>query len=788
MSNQFTTDDLRREIEKNLDAFSKEFMGKAFNPVHAIQEQAKILQSFQERVTKQIGDTRSLLERSKAFLQNPKAEGIKIVKDGLRTADQFFAKLFKTLTTDVGKIFQQKLSDFVGKVAKATDKFLKAQFNQLFGFFKRLERSNTNAFTGVRNQIGKIAGQIADRLGKTLSNWGKSSGLLKVAQGFPSMLSQVGKNSQALSALKDLPKSMGTILSVVKMVGKILPIIGAFVDLKWKNDVTNKLNQIERQASLDSRISDKQFNAVMARLSRIEASLKGSSELGAIARTANQTLSEVRSLQTSARQGFGQLPAMQGTLNSINTKVGAPQQLTPIDYNQVQAAAQRALSSFNPSITIPADVARKADLAGLAKKSDVDVIPSKIQTPTPIDYSKVQQAAQQALSTFKPTVTIPDDVARKADLVNLARRSDVDLIPSRIRQPDLTSVLAAIGVLGGSIALINGIMARRSDLADLARRSDVDAIPGKIKPPTGTTSCQYVQDKADPVNVKVPISVFGVARVEQTKTVQVHEKMVEPTKLMFEQLLEIRKGVDKVQKTTLIIRVLNTLSTIASVHNMIMLSRNLATTAGDATSAVINAIGRISGVIDKDQELIDVNEIVGKEFNKFMEEALGKELWTGTKITWKKYSSIYSSASMMLMNVRSMMDSARSIAEWTAQNTGRIGNALKRFGVVGDNAYPWMSESVGSKNKFDVALDKYRMGVENMDDKFSSIESVAGESLDIKEESENLKEQKENFDKQLKEATPITAIANDPIAELKRIGAEASKGKETEDKDLDKDD
>ncbi len=309
---------------------------------------------------------------------------------------------------------------------------------------------------------------------------------------------------------------------------------------------------------------------------------------------------------------------------------------------------------------------------------------------------------------------------------------------------------------------------------------------GSGDPPTPT--CRYKEDETEAVNVKVPVMVFGVARVEQQKALQVHEKMVDPTKLMFEQLFEIRKGIEKIQKTSLIIRVLNTLSTIASVHNMIMLSRNLATTAGDATSAVINAIGRISGVIDKDQELIDVNEIVGKEFNKFMEEALGKELWTGTKITWKKYSSIYSSASMMLMNVRSMMDSARSIAEWTAQNTGRIGNALKRFGVVGDNAYPWMSESVGSKNKFDVALDKYRMGVENMDDKFSSIESVAGESLDMKEESENLKEQKENFDKQLKEATPITAIANDPIAELKRIGAEASKGKETEDKDLDKDD
>jgi hypothetical protein len=308
---------------------------------------------------------------------------------------------------------------------------------------------------------------------------------------------------------------------------------------------------------------------------------------------------------------------------------------------------------------------------------------------------------------------------------------------------------------------------------------------GTDGPPTPTT-CRYKEDETQSTTVKVPVSLFGVARVEQTRTLQVHEKMTEPTALMFDQLLEIRKGIDKIQKTTLIIRVLNTLSTIASIHNMMMLSRNLAQTAGDATSAVINAIGRISGTIDKDQELIDVNTILAKTTDKFFEEMLGEATWKSTKKTWNQYSAIYSSAAMITQTVRGMADSAKSVAEWTANNTGRIGNALKKFGAVGENAYPWMSENVASQSKFDRALGKFKQTGENMEDTFSSVESVASESMSIKDESEELKEQAEKFEKSIKELSPKAATENDVKKAASTTEKAASPGQETTATDLNK--
>lgn len=302
------------------------------------------------------------------------------------------------------------------------------------------------------------------------------------------------------------------------------------------------------------------------------------------------------------------------------------------------------------------------------------------------------------------------------------------------------------------------------------------------------TACRYKEDEVEAVNVKVPVLLFGVARVDQQKSLQVHEKMVDPTKLMFEQLYEIRKGVEKIQKTTLIIRVLNTLSTIASIHNMMMLSRNLAQTAGDATSAVINAVGRISGVIDKDQELIDVNEILGKTTDNFFKEMLGAETWSTTKTTWKKYSAIYSSAAMMVQTVRGMHDSARSVAEWTANNTGKIGNALKKFGAVGENAYPWMSENVSSQNKFDRALDKFRDKADTMDDAFSSIESVASESMSIKDESDELKDQFTKFNEHINVAAPKAATDNVPNKKTSDDSKTASPAKDVSQSDLNKTD
>jgi lysophospholipase L1-like esterase len=208
-------------------------------------------------------------------------------------------------------------------------------------------------------------------------------------------------------------------------------------------------------------------------------------------------------------------------------------------------------------------------------------------------------------------------------------------------------------------------------------------------------------------------------------------------------------------------KVLNAMNTVLLLHNAAMLSRNLGSTLGDLTSQVLTTIG----IKDSEGAGIDVNEILGKQANSFMASLLGAEVWAGTKTSWNKASSIISSATNLMYTMRSIFDSTREILEWTAENTGKIGNALKRFRIVGENAYKWLPERVTVQNSFTRKLDRFREGVDDLDDAASSLSGVLGEVQSIQQEYADLQEQKQKFEKNISELTPKPRDENKPVSD-----------------------
>lgn len=217
-------------------------------------------------------------------------------------------------------------------------------------------------------------------------------------------------------------------------------------------------------------------------------------------------------------------------------------------------------------------------------------------------------------------------------------------------------------------------------------------------------------------------------------------------------------------------KVLNAMNTVLLLHNAAMLSRNLGSTLGDLTSQALATIG----IKDGDSP-IDVNEILGKQANNFMSSILGAEVWAGTKTSWNKASSIIASATNLMYTMRSIFDSSREIMEWTAENTGKIGNALKRFRIVGENAYKWLPERVTVQNSFTRKLDRFREGVDGLDDAASSLSGVLGEVQSIQQEYADLQEQKQKFDKNISELTPKPGEENKPVSDAAVVAKNASK-------------
>jgi hypothetical protein len=296
--------------------------------------------------------------------------------------------------------------------------------------------------------------------------------------------------------------------------------------------------------------------------------------------------------------------------------------------------------------------------------------------------------------------------------------------------------------------------------------------------------CRYAPDTDVPTQLRVFKGLNPLTKqpIYEIKTVKVHEDMSQAMSLLFDHVSELRGQSDGQFKRILnrlqIVRILNVMSTIATLHNAAMLSRNLADTLGDATSTVITAIGRATGTLSE-EDSIDVNELVGGAFNDFMESALGEDVWNGTKATWLKANRVLSSASNIITSIRSIADSQRAITEWTAENTGKIGNALKKWGVVGEKAYSWMPEKVTARTGFQKKIDDFRNGVENLDDAASSLSSVASEVVNIQDEAKQIKEQWTEFDKNVKEATTAVRPDNDPIKAAAAAAKAASPGKLT---------
>lgn len=202
-------------------------------------------------------------------------------------------------------------------------------------------------------------------------------------------------------------------------------------------------------------------------------------------------------------------------------------------------------------------------------------------------------------------------------------------------------------------------------------------------------------------------------------------------------------------------RVINILIWINTLHNAYMLSSSLTDTL---FSIIDNILSLATSVFlkDVDDNSIDTKEIFGGLIDNFAKSLFGVETWNGMKDTWKKWNRIYQAAANIANTVRSMIDSLRSISEFIAENTGKIGNALKRFGAVGEKAFNWMPEQVNARSIWVQRL-------ENLEDAASGLEMVTSELVSVKDNLKELTDQKKEFEKSIEELEPKEQKDNKPL-------------------------
>jgi hypothetical protein len=231
------------------------------------------------------------------------------------------------------------------------------------------------------------------------------------------------------------------------------------------------------------------------------------------------------------------------------------------------------------------------------------------------------------------------------------------------------------------------------------------------------------------------------------------------TAAILDKLNRMQQFAEKAWDSTKLQKVIDMLTLISVLHNASMVSRDIAETLGYAVSSGLQAVG----IKDEEGNAIDVNAIVGNTLINYIKQILGEDVYNDARDAYRKANRILSTGSQIIWTIRSIQDASLDLLEWVGEHTGKIGNALKRFGVVGDRAYPWMSERPTSQERVRRRMQRFVDGLEAADDAASSFAQASSNVLEISEEVNELRNQKEQFTQAVEDVLPRDLPNNAPV-------------------------
>jgi hypothetical protein len=536
------------------------------------------------------------------------------------------------------------------------------------------------------------------------------------------------------------------------------------------------------QLMATSRLAEKKWNILDAtqlmstsRTAEKKWNILDATQLMSTSRTAETKwgILDVTQMMRYSRAAEIQLPATKTQLTRIESKI-APINLTPV---------LNAISSITAKIPTP----KPTDLSPVL--SAINGIPSRIPKPAAPDLTPVLNA----VNNIRIPTPAPPDLSGLTNQINglstqiTGVNGAIAAIPSKIPTPqptNLAPVLAAINLIPSKmptpvptdlspvLSAIGKIpQPQPTNLAPVLIA--IAGIPGKIPTPNLTP----IQSKVDLISgvvqkidkdneeqkspTTIVVKVWDSARKAiGIKTLSVPKQQAEAIKLIADEAAEAQEdsnkdrtekksALQKIGDRLQLQRIMTAINTITTLHNAVMLSTSLAQSLTSLLSEGLAAIG----IKDDAGSAIDIGSILGKAMEDYLKGLMGEDAYNGTKTQFLKANRVITTGANIISTATSIADSTRSILEWTGENTGKIGNALKRYRVVGENAYPWMPEQITARTATQRKIDRIIQGVEALDNTTGSLASIVSDVRSGQQGIDELKTQRQEFSTALEEAT-----------------------------------
>ncbi|MDZ8083960.1 MAG: hypothetical protein RMX35_33475, partial [Nostoc sp. DcaGUA01] len=186
-------------------------------------------------------------------------------------------------------------------------------------------------------------------------------------------------------------------------------------------------------------------------------------------------------------------------------------------------------------------------------------------------------------------------------------------------------------------------------------------------------------------------------------------------------------------------RALNLLILAATIHNALMLSNDI----GQTLIGAINNVLQLIGLKGDDGQAFDIGSVISSSIESLIKGAIGSDNYIQLKEAWAKANRIYQATTNVLNSFLNLSQTILQASEMIAAYTGRIGNALRKGGVILESAYGWMNPQP-KFNRVTGFLEKLQNGA-------NTIQMVTQAPLDIVNATTELTTASTDFVKAIKE-------------------------------------
>ena len=323
------------------------------------------------------------------------------------------------------------------------------------------------------------------------------------------------------------------------------------------------------------------------------------------------------------------------------------------------------------------------------------------------------------------------------------------------------SVIPALGLIQEQTTERKLVDATKSGICEsLNGQGSCPATPGNPNPTQGLKGLKdALAGNMDRINATLNTTILGF--VQNTNSV------VNSTT---HGLAKIQSFAETAWRVTKADKIMQGVSLAMTIHNGMMLSNNLLSTVSEALNMTLNALN----IRDETDSPIDLGAAVGSKIKDLVESMIGTEGYAELTARIAKANRIYQSSINVLDTTYSLFDSARNVAELTAENTGKIGNALRESGAVYEDAYEEFLEKVNPQNVSMRKLDKFREVLDDAEDVFSTINQVSSEVVEFKENVVQLRTEKVELREEITTALETQVEEKDTVKTQNLVGAEVS--------------